>query len=287
MEDLETAIRLLRKREGANWCGLVVSGDVTASGDASEFVQALSFLHQRVRASWNESRGLEALFDHITCVPGDQDYAGGAHPGPTSSYVASYVRRMFFPPAQGNHWWLHHVQRLPSFWLQICGIDACGSNTKHYRKGGWIESAALAELLNAVKSAGKPEGKIPIVRVLVLHQSPAHAGAPAGAAPTPPPMGQQCRDQLRDFCRKADIHFVLSGQTHEPLLPTVMSPGGTEIRCGTTLQRLPQTPHSGHTFMAHLLTRSNHAVAWETRLYQRSPRGRFLVVKPSFRTTVP
>jgi hypothetical protein len=260
-----------------SWLGLAVSGDLTASGDRSEFVQALSFLKHSVPITWKLRRGLEGCFDQVMCVPGDEDHAGGATP----TRWPSPARQVYFedaPPSSSPSWFFHKRALFPGLCLQICGLDSCGLATAKYRKGGAFDPASLLALEAEIAQANAttPRMVSRTLRLLVLHHSPAHQKSTAltRAGQTAEELDAQARNELDNFCRTNEIHFVLTGHAHEPAVPATYAGFGTELRCGATVERYdPAQVGFGHVFLAHSIKVTGRTVEWETRKFQRSPRG--------------
>jgi hypothetical protein len=267
-QDLENQLLWLRKQAGADPLVLLVTGDLTVSGDASEFALAQSYLRGRLQTVWASSLGLGKVANSVITIPGNHDHLGGR-------LARTLVRRhpvspayAFFPPTQSrNHaWWQLHEILSDDLIVQIGTLDSCGAQTPQFGARGSIDQHAIQELEQAMHSRRSDNLHAAVVRILMIHHSLSpHPNAMVAATHA---LDQRSQQLVQDYCNKTLTQFVLTGHEHCPLMPKVGPPPfGTEIRCGSSLQ---DGNHSGNgqIFLLHTVNGGANP-RWQTVAYQR------------------
>jgi hypothetical protein len=282
-EELENEIKaLIRSRKPLNSL-LVVSGDLTWTGDDSEFVMALTYLRGRLQRYWTGRLGLSPWIKETYAVPGNHDQwnssrlRGIINPGGR----ISPIHGIFFRGPSGQSWW-HSSLVQNDVQLQLMGIDLCEPARLTLFARGYIDKASLTALDQEISKADTSAQKNSLrpVRVLVVHHSPEYTGGLRWFKEIEPTS----LGDLKQFCKTHDIHFVLTGHVHKEFVPApgTLHAAGTELRCGTTLQGAPRgkVPNpSGNVFLVHLLFTDGSLVEWQTRVYQRAKQGPFTEAK--------
>lgn len=277
-EELENEIKTLVRNKKPRKTLLVVSGDLTWTGDDSEFVMALTYLRGRLQRDWSGGLGLSPWIRETFTLPGNHDHwnsstlRGIVNPrGRTSR-----IHGIYFRGPSGQSWW-HESLEEGDVQLQLMGIDSSEPARVSLFARGYIDPASLTALEQEIIKADKlANQRLRPVRVLVVHHSPIYTGGFRWANEMEPTS----RQDLNQFCRTSGIHFVLTGHVHEPLIPpqgTALTPG-MELRCGTTLQGAPRgklPTSSNNVFLVHLLHMDGSLVEWRTELYQRALQGSF------------
>lgn len=286
-EELENEILALKSALRPDQTVLVVSGDLTVLGEASEFAMAHTFLRSRIQATWMRASGLGDIVDSVVAVPGNHDHLRGHLSRTIHRSRPSTGVYPFFEPtrsANANCWWIHHVIDVDRLCLQIGGLDSCGASSGQPFATGSLDLAALTELETVMHAHPSPPGSH-VVRLLVLH----HALDPASSPSLKQRLAHQThklddasRRALETFCAQTNTQFVLTGHLHVPGVPqkgAQLRPG-MEIRCGTSLQEGPQRK-LGQIFMAHVIEARTRP-HWTTRVFQRLPIQRSFVEATSW-----
>lgn len=265
----------LRRSLCPDQCVIAVTGDLTVNGSDSEFVQALTFLQGKVESTWLDFVGLGGHYDRVSAVPGNHDHlAGQLFRTPVRPHPVHAVHDKYMPSAPGGAtcWWTHDVLDLDGLRLQVGGLDSCGKGSQLFAQGN-LDPVALQELGDSFDtgSADAQQSGRRSVNVVLLHHSLAYKGSVRAWLHQLPSDAQQ---DLRSFCLSHKVHFLLTGHVHSPHVP---GPGsqhrmGTELRCGTTLQR----SGAHNSFLAHLIEEDAGKVRWTTGIYRRSAGGEFI-----------
>jgi 3',5'-cyclic AMP phosphodiesterase CpdA len=284
-QELKTELTSLIRSTTPRLAILVVSGDLTITGASSEFVNALTFLHERLGVSYSRRLGLKGLFNDVMAIPGNHDHWKGSYWGLFGNRPASQLHGTYFVGPSGQDWW-HEVRDTGSLQVQVMGIDSTGASKLHFAATGSVVSTSLTALDQQIAAANaKAAG--PIIRVLTVHHSISQT------ATWTHELDPQSLADVNAFCARNEIHFVLTGHTHRHLVPAPGTPHGfgTELRCGTTLQGAPpgkMPSRDGQIFLAHAAKKGRAGVEWETTIYQRtSTSGSFVEVKsPRYKVVI-
>ncbi len=297
-EKLDEAIKDINRTFRPRRRILVASGDLTATGSDSEFVNALSYLHGRIVRFRDPggSIGLGYQVDNRLEVPGNHDHWNATrwsflkHIGSAASPLyGTYFRvdkaiQVHGGPTPVSAWLEDFAQ--DGVQLQLMGLDSLAGSTKRSVARGYIHNDDLEYLKKRVAAADADAVAQQLfpVRVLVVHHSLKFSKHPA-SSPVPfskitHAIDPQSLSALIDFLHDAGTHFVLTGHVHTPLIsqgPKSPQPP-VELRCGTTLQGAPRgrmpSPY-GNVLLAHFIWKGNPGAQWETRMYQRKGTGKF------------
>lgn len=278
-QDLENELLRLRMQTGVERLAVLVTGDLTVSGDASEFALAQSYIRGRIRTLWSNAIGLGKVADVVVMIPGNHDHLGGRFLRTIVRQRPSAPAYQFFHPTHStNHsWWNLHEIRTSDLCIQIGGLDSCGSQTPQFAARGSVDPGAIRELEQAMLTSGPVGLHRTLVRILLLHHS-LQSGASGGIKAAVHALDTASQQLVHSFCNNTNTRFVLTGHEHSPLLPT-QSPAalGTEIRCGSSLQ---EGGHNGHgqVFLVHAVS-GGQKPCWETLAYQRAPQRSFVPVR--------
>ena len=275
--DLEACVRRLivhNKLDANPWDKrlLVVSGDLTAVGDDSEFALALTALQGELFIDTTRSVEFAELFDEVLTVPGNHDHwkARALHAWAFTTWGASPIHGKYFvgdPQSPAKYWWYRGIGS-KHVYLQIAGVDSSAGPGANLLARGPLPPSWDHELEKRFSGDAGALGATPVARFLVTHHSLHPGGGFAGFA-----HGFAAQDEadLLDFARRVRLHRVLTGHLHEPRVA-----GDIELRCGTTLQSalFGRSPaRMGWTFLLHELDAlDNGKIRLTTHTYARTPR---------------
>jgi len=278
-EELENETKALIRDEKPQRALLVASGDLTLTGDDSEFVMALTYLRGRLQRDWSGVLGIGPYIRETFTVPGNHDhwYSSTMRGFRNPTRGISPIHGTYFRGPVGHSWW-HESLEEGSIQLQLMGIDSRDPASGSLAARGYIDSTSLAALGHDINQAdifARQKSLFP-VRVLVVHHSPQHRGIFKWLNE----IDHGSRQLLDQFCQRHSIHFVLTGHVHDPLVPAPGTPHtyGMELRCGTTLQGAPPRKlpsKSGNVFLLHAIYEDSGSVEWRTDVYQRALQGPF------------
>ena len=274
-EDLSIRIRELVHDLKPSQPVLLVTGDLTTRGAASEFALALTYLRGELYQSWSTTLGLLGPFSKTFMIPGNHDHWNGSVTGAVFHHGAttSAVHGTYFVGPFGQPWW-HETLEQQGIQLQLMGLDSCSRSTFQVAARGYIDLNSLSDLANRITMAEQRAAArgLRSIRVLLIHHSPSYQAKRSFRWFKE--MDPSSCQALEDFCKAHRIHFVLTGHVHTPFVPSprTQHSWGTELRCGTTLQGAPlgKLPSpNGNVFLTHALWLQDTTPHWRTSVYQR------------------
>ena len=257
---------------------LIVTGDLTRVGAASEFDMARAFLENELRYR-GKYIGLRHTNFLRRAIPGNHDHYPGIASlvgGPTQA-----LRQMFsttFAPITVPLGSAGHELTF----LRI-NTDADVSAWGHRRVRAQGSFVSQINWLKKQLPAAPAQKEI---RIILLHHSVAHRGVTLQ-------IDNQSREALLDFIVNYGVAVVLSGHIHEPPLvkkSTAVDRTGNssaeylESRCGTTTQknlfhvpyywrntlsqlRIKPRGHWSNTLLVHRITEDGGEIFWESELF--------------------
>jgi len=147
---------------------VVVSGDLTSSGDPSEFAVAHSFFRSEWRlrrydiSPIDQGAGLALSDNDYAAVPGNHDNWYGRGWPESPSYNPDLYPYHFRPTPWSKVWSSEHG----TFRLHLCGIDSnSGLHGSNRRARGAIDSAQLGALANEPPH----DPNVATVKAIVVH----------------------------------------------------------------------------------------------------------------------
>jgi hypothetical protein len=258
---------------------LLISGDLTRCGSASEIATVQSFITSRIdlQPPRGNLTGLNLGTMPPASITGNHDQWGGRnHPiggGPLASGALVPQSLPFvstYPLANGRR-------------LILAGIDT-DSNVHPWGLMRFFAMGSFQDQLMRL-APGLPRYEPRDIRVFLAHHSLAKAGVVLR-------MDDASKDALSIFLADHRFSIVLSGHTHRRLFTTltVTRPQGTftveELTCGSTTQHdqvpynwrsvlgnLPARGWRSNTLMVHRLLAIPGKTLWETQAYVRTPQG--------------
>jgi hypothetical protein len=250
---------------------VVMSGDLTASGDPTEFAVAHSFFrsHWRLRredvSPSQQAAGLSADESVLAAVPGNHDNWYGRGWAQSPSYNKHLYPNHFEPTPWNKIWPSQHG----TLRLYLVGLDSNsglppGSN--RLAKGA-IDPTQLATL--AAPPPPDPDPDVVTFKAIVMHHSPAYI-APRRKFHALE-LQNASREALLDAAAANGYAAVLTGHTHDPFHhPFHRTVGAAErvvheLRCASTFQAPPQDGRQG--FILHRLHASSGGYRWATIKY--------------------
>lgn len=278
LEDLEAFVAELRD-EGEDDLNIIVTGDITRTGDLVDFGNATAFLERALDLSppnWTRSAGL-GLGSVDLIIPGNHDKWGGsffALGGGPSNYGGYF--RTPLP-------YVHHCPKLKNGRKVVfVGIDSDADvlSLSHDRQ------LALGNFKSQLDNPGN--GSHPSfppapqeIRMMLIHHSWYQSGKMLR-------MRTASKDKLGQFLIRHGIKGILTGHSHAPFLDFfTVNPQQVdvyELRAGTASQ-LDQTPARWKTVWGTLPSRlwepnsllvhrifedQNKATYWHAQIYRRS-----------------
>lgn len=281
--DFQAALLRLVATRAPRMALVVVSGDLSATGDADEFPLALTWLHSRIFCTRGLSIGLGGVAVTTLAVPGNHDHwrsllnVVGQHE-PAVEIFGPY----FDAPER------LHVFEERGVQLQVACLDSCGGGVRLVARGS-VEQKQLDKLSSDIQGANQraQRHEFRVARMLVMHHPP---GLIPGILGVTHRLDADSRARVAEFCETNKIHTVLTGHVHEPHLPPSSGPFvfGTEFRCGTTFQG-PALPDESayNTFLVHSLVESSPQLAWQTELFHREYRLGFVPAQVTWKHVLP
>jgi len=280
LEHFEDAYRLLKKENA----GLIVTGDLTATGNQNEFFLARTYFTGRVTLGPYRTFGLDNAVGLDLAIPGNHDHWPG-------------TRRIFGGPTPGLSQMFRQLPYInsplpigPGCQLVFIGIDSDADvitrgSRRLFARGDFCSQL---NLLRGFLGAPNPQE----VRVLLLHHSPMYRSQSWFRQLEIEPKSQK---ELEDFVRDRDIAVMLTGHAHIACgnVHPVSDGRGShwellEARCGSTTARdtVPKAWAAAgvsqqlpsNTFLLHRLVLVNDEatgarIEWRTRLFSRTLRG--------------
>lgn len=246
---------------------VVVSGDLTAAGGASEFPIAHSLIRSLLR--WRRlmpsgELGLRASDDQVGVVAGNHDQWGGQKLPPTAlnlGLVPVHFRRTPWM----KEW------REGALVVELFGIDSnAGLTNTNWRARGRFSDSDLNALRVLIAESDKQvlNAKETRVRVIVTHHSPSYL-APLYSRPLHcTELDAASRENLLQLCRDFNISAVLTGHTHDFLFKSLSTDaeGPMELRSASTLQGpARRTPAPG--FLVHRIRKQTDVTTWAAWRY--------------------
>ena len=242
---LSNAIQRISPRKD---CVLLVSGDLTASGDTSEFACALTYLHELLRFNVNMTTGLRERYQKLLSIPGNHDHWAGR----TGSFAVrggpAYIHGTYFDTSASEPWWITPIP-IPSArsgpYGELCliGIDTCARASTQWMAKGYVDPSHLKAISARLQRRNSSNCDIEL-RALVVH----HSFAPDGLLKALHEYDKASMHELKSFIAANNIKLVFSGLTHKAN-QIHHSTGFNEVRCGTTLQlQNPQRVYQGQAY---------------------------------------
>lgn len=273
----------LRKSDGA---GLIVTGDLTSCGKASEFGLFDDFAGSDPPSSALRFLGLRMPGWKDRAIPGNHDHWPGAltifgPPDPTLYWFFPDLPRLSAPLNLG------HGYKLRFMWIDS-DIDVGAYSDTRFRARGSFR--AHLEILEAELKKYPPEEKE--IRALAIHHSPTYE-APRHKVRSLQINGRS-RGRLMQFIIDHRIGVVLCGHIHNVpyVQPEMASHEGRsalflEARCGSTSQARPSdlipevkaklralgVRFSEHTnsLLVHRIIEEQGKAHWQTEIYLLNP----------------
>jgi 3',5'-cyclic AMP phosphodiesterase CpdA len=237
---------------------VVVSGDLTRTGEASEFAVAHTLLLSTVRLNLlppPDLLGYGTPEDRFMSVPGNHDQYGA---GPMAA---------FNPTLSGVHFdatpWHRRIRdSTGELTLDLFGIDSNsgripappGLNLLAWGQVADLELNSLENLLRRTPHA--PTGQT--IRALVMHHSLSYFGGVPGALLWMGALLSRSKRRLRHMCATYGISAVLTGHTHDLFCKELVSNSGGgvphvfwELRSPSTL--IGPVYNHVHGFLVHEL----------------------------------
>lgn len=278
VEDLVVRLKKIQLGLKDTPWGLVTSGDLTITGDDSEFSLAQSFLKGEIRRSLNGMPlglgGLRVAFERS--VAGNHDHWGGSKLGALGNSRrprALYGRYVDGGPSAP--WWseVASVTQSPETLLHVMGIDSCGGYWLKHTATGAIDDAHLRELHRECADVRRRHRHARIVRVLVLHHSLVSTGGSPAAwlHQETHKLAPNSEAHLRAFLQANDVAVMLTGHLHRTALVT--AGGVRELRAGTATQYQSRPAgvgtKTGQSFLLHQISVAGTQVEWTVATYER------------------
>jgi hypothetical protein len=269
---------------------LIVTGDLTRVGAASEFDMARDFLEKELKYR-GKYIGLRHTDFLRRAIPGNHDHYPGIASligGPTRA-----LGRMFpktFAPITVPLGPAGHE-------LTFLRIDT-DADVNAWLDRRWRAQASFVSQLNWLRKQLSTAPRKKEIRILLLHHSVAHRGVTLQ-------IDNQSREELLDFVVNYGVAVLLSGHIHEPPLvkkATAVDRTGNsadylESRCGTTTQKnlfhvpyywrntlsklgIKKRGHWSNTLLVHRVTEEKGEIFWESELFLEGP-NYFETAKPS------
>lgn len=245
---------------------VVVSGDLTASGEPSELAAAHSFLRSlwRVRREakicpLDESVGLQLPPEALAVVPGNHDQWDGHSFYSSPAYNPSRLYPEHFRELPWRKTW---VSKHGLIHLDLYGLDSnSGLPTSSNRSArGAIDPSQLswlkADLQNTRHTHMLPGSKL--VKAIALHHSLEYTNTSAFSRFLDETISWHplleldptSRNDLRQIAADNDCAVILTGHTHDPCCHAVSVTSAKghrlvhELRCASTLQGPPAGPNA-------------------------------------------
>lgn len=280
-EDLVVYLKNLRRSLGAPRWGLVISGDLTITGDDSEFSLAQTFFKREIQPSI-QAMGVgcgELGFAFDRSVPGNHDHWRGSRAA-TAGVLASRrpIHGRYVDSHRGADWW-SHVEIVggtrDTFALHLLGLDSFSQNTHNLLARGSIDPASLHAIEAECRQVNQDHHAVPILRVLVLHHSlaPPHGSLAQQLNYAAHQLDSNSEHQLRQTIQRCDIRALLTGHLHHHHLPSAHDPI-KEFRAGTAFQwqgrSAPVGQRTGHSVLVHTLSSGSGGVfQWQVAVVER------------------
>jgi 3',5'-cyclic AMP phosphodiesterase CpdA len=266
---------------------LVVTGDLTANGAASQFDLARRYLEGTLYISKQNPVGLNQhdVWSKRT-VPGNHDHWPGSNLI-LGKPAALYLKFPGPPPLPAPlPISVNPISLRNGFTLLLAGIDTSSDvlpygKDRFYARGKFLDHLMMLESELQSRRAKPKE-----IRVLLLHHSPQMSGKALK-------ITDQSKKALDFLIKQSRINVLLTGHAHRPIGEIRgFTEGGQswhvlEARCGTTLQRdvVPLNwvatrlksatgkKFIANTFLVHKLYEENNRITWKTTEYRRMNRG--------------
>jgi 3',5'-cyclic AMP phosphodiesterase CpdA len=222
---------------------VVISGDLTQSGEENDYATAMALIHTRWQWVFGPSPqllGFHWARDHTFIVPGNHDHWG--HPKFPVSYRADLAPAWFEPTP-----WKKSIDSPGgTLRLELFGVDSNSGLQNRVNPGGLnlfaggaISSTELDHLEDRLDDrANKPPPERAVVRVVICH----HAFSNAGGFFAARPLSQDSRERLLSIAAPRGVTVALTGHTHSFHVQDWRVVAGhhthvvKELRCATTLQ---------------------------------------------------
>jgi 3',5'-cyclic AMP phosphodiesterase CpdA len=193
---------------------VVVSGDLTVSGSASEFAVAHSYLRSRPRLRRLKVGGFMGLGmsdEDLLTVPGNHDHWGGNRLWPM---VPAYSAAIFPSHFRDTPFLKRWTSADGSVELELYGVDSnsgLANQAHNVAARGEISSRELRELERRLAASSQQRRSQRVVRAIVCHHSLLYTGGKAGTRDLDP----QSRKTLLELAGKYGVSAILTGHTHD------------------------------------------------------------------------
>lgn len=277
LEDLAAFCKQLRKSAPADCVfRVVLTGDVTRCGGASEFDVAEQYLFGEVEVRPGVRVGLKLSRDEVIGIPGNHDHWGGAN-FPLSRKKSVYASRGFAATP-----YLQSVVVGPRV-VTFAGINSDCDVDSLSPSRFWAWGSFMSELNSAnLVMPPRPPNE---VRMCLIHHSWAANGWSLS-------MSGSSKQAFKAFLTNNSFHGMLSGHMHMFLVPKHGSPaphGFEEFRCGSTTQhdivpynwttllgnRRPKKNWLPNALTVHKLDTAPGLSTWESETFVRIPHAGF------------
>jgi hypothetical protein len=244
---LERAIKHARRHvhlADGEALNVVISGDLTQSGQENDYATAMALIHSRWQWRFGGAKprclGFNWARDHTFTVPGNHDHWG--HPRFPVSYRPDLAPAWFEPTP-----WKRPIDSAGgTIRLELFGVDS-NSGLWNRRNPGAIspfaggavspdELEGLERLLEEHSDDRSPHRAV--LRALICH----HAFSNDGGFFDARPLSHESRERLLSIAAPAGVRVALTGHTHSfHVQDWRVVAGGRlhvvkELRCATTLQ---------------------------------------------------
>ncbi len=273
-----------KTKAGKNGMQFVMSGDMTATGTASEFAVGHSFLKSewRVRDSNPGARiGLRCSKSQYLSIPGNHDHWDG-RTLPAGAYNPGILGRHF----EQTPWCEIWTSPSGAILLEIYGIDSNSGQFINYRSlwaAGTISNDEFNDLETLLKKSDQkqPGQGVRRVRMIICHHSIGFGGGQLARVFGARGLDASSKRRLFDIAAQYEITAVLTGHTHDPFYKAFDIPLDKpmreihEIRCPTTLQG--PAGKGGAGFLLHNLhLQKNGDLQWIATPYMWNKGNRFV-----------
>jgi 3',5'-cyclic AMP phosphodiesterase CpdA len=259
---------------------IVVSGDLTVRGAATEFAVANAYLRSRMQIARLPGSlgqlGLGRSDNNLAVVPGNHDHWSGK--GITMPSYNAGLYPNYFRPAP----WSKHLKADDgSITLELLGIDSnSGWDVNNHPtwwqrrvNGGLAKgniSSAHFDQLQRLLEQSPPAGTQSLVRAVVCHHSICYRGGLVGSSE----LEVASRQELLRLCSENGVSLILTGHTHDPMYKDVGASENAGVPRKLFELRAANSVGFGHNsndaekenlgFLTHRIIRQQGELRWDT-----------------------